>query len=180
MRVAFRIVCRMIGVLNLCSCAFGVLAMISLVPMTLGGGLIQSAIQKHPQVRPLDIELVCVVGMVLSFLLLVAVIITAIKLIRLSRDAVTSYCTLVGICLLCWFIGEAGAFATGPSGLFFLVITLANLGDFGFLFPPPLDWYLVWRLPVYPILSSFLLFLILKQVNSLDNAKAAADIPLSS
>jgi hypothetical protein len=175
MRVAFKIACRVIGVLNLGFCVFGTAFLLTGVAFTISGDLIHTKVlQKHHWSQFAGIAYA--MGSVLGILLLSALLLSAIELIRLRRSAVRSYCAVTGVCLLGWFAGEALAFAPGTFTYLYALMAMKDVGLSFFYFPPTLDWYILWKLPVYPILSALLLFLMQTQANSLD--RASVGIPL--
>jgi hypothetical protein len=149
MPVAFKFGSRVIGILPLVLCALGIYLMsqsaFGVVP------------RHHNDPRFPYFWLVFIVMSVLSICLLTALVITAIRLIRISGNAVTSYCVVVGLCSLYIFIPGFLWLAPNPIGS--SVAAASGIGDMGIA-----PFVFAFVLPcVYPFLSASVLFFFQKR-----------------
>jgi hypothetical protein len=141
--LAAKVVYRGVGVLNIALCILGAYWMATTIYGVLKRPDVDSA-TKYFLPAFVSIDLVCLLQMIV-------LIITAFKLIKMTRNAVKSYCALVAVALICELLEGGLWLAPDPIGR--SIAAASGVGSMGiapfmFLIPFP---------NVYPILTALLL-----------------------
>jgi hypothetical protein len=138
-----KVVFRGVGFLNIALCLLGAYWMMN---------TIRSVVKHHPIDPETKYYLPAFISLnVLSLLLMIALIITAFKLIKLTKNAVKSYCVLIAVFLICELLTAGLWSAPNPVGM--SIAAASGTGEMGiaaFVFLIPFPY-------AYPIMTALVL-----------------------